>query len=55
MQLNPQECSCCDRRSKQSGDFMLAGNPLGIQVPPHPPSPAEIYWSNKSSAIMEEN
>lgn len=39
-----------------SGDFMLAGNPSGIQVSPHTPSSlTEIYWSNKSSAIREEN
>lgn len=63
MQLNPQECSCCGGRFKQSGDFLLAGNSLGIGFHPSNPHPhptiphpflSDISWSHKSSAITEE-
>lgn len=51
-QLNPLECSCYN--AELSRQWIHAGSPQGLQVPSFSPF-AEIYWSNKSSAMMEKN
>lgn len=51
-QLNPLECFCCEAGLRGQG--IRAGSPQSLQVPSFSPF-AEIYWSNKSSAMMEKN
>lgn len=51
-QLNPLEYFCSESELSRQG--IHAGSPQGLQVSSFSPF-AEIYWSNKSSAMMEKN